>query len=399
MKLLIVIPYYEPAWAYGGPPRIISIIARSLAERHQVTVVTTDVYDGQQRARPLEETLGHVRILRFPTISNRLAWKTKIIIPRGLRQQIPRLVREHDVVLLSDFRHWLNATIAPELWRYHKPYLLAAFGQIQKPHDWKYLLKNWFDYQWGKQLVRRAHTLIAQTQHEVTDYQTLGGRLEQMHLMPLMETTPTAEEMSQRGEFRTKYQIPAQTKLLLFVGRINQLKGIDTLLKALVDTRRRLTQEDVRLVIVGRDDGYQHQLSEQIRQLQLQSAVIETGPLYGADNASCYLDADWFVFTPNHYEETSLAAVRALSFGLPVITTPQAELPWLDERQAGYTIQNEVSDLVDKLTEVLPNAILRTQTSSNATRLFSEHYERSVVIKQLDQRLADACQDNSQTIH
>src|SRR3989338_11179763 len=141
MKLQIVIPYYEPAWAYGGPPRLVSSIARALAKRHQVTVLTTDVLDAQQRANPPHENLGGVEVYRFPTISNTLAWKTKIIIPKGVRTVLADQVRTSDFVFLSDFRHWLNAMAAPYIWRQHKPYSLAAFGQIQKPPDLKYSLK------------------------------------------------------------------------------------------------------------------------------------------------------------------------------------------------------------------------------------------------------------------
>ncbi|HBY73656.1 MAG TPA: hypothetical protein DEG44_03125 [Candidatus Kerfeldbacteria bacterium] len=385
MRLLIVIPYYEPAWAYGGPPRLLSIIARALAKRHQVTVCTTDVLDDTRRATPLHETLGGVEIYRFPTWSNTLSWKTKIIIPRHAKKILTDLIDQHDLVFLSDFRHWLNAVITPILLQRHTPYVLAAFGQIQKPTDWKYPLKVIFDQLWGKRLIRHADLLIAQTEHEIKDYQTLGGRQQQMHLMPLLETAPTADELAQRGTFRKKYGIPPETKIILFVGRINKLKGIDVLLNCVVAL-------DVTLVIVGRDDGYQRQMNALIERLGLLHRVIQTGPLYGADNAACYLDADYFVFTPTYYEETSLATVRALSFGLPVITTPQAQLPWLDAYRAGYTVQNDAAAIIDKLTEVLPNAILRTELSTNAQRLFSEHYERSRVIVELEHAIQTVIQ-------
>lgn len=392
MKLLIIIPYYEPAWAYGGPPRLMSTIARALAERHQVAVLTSDVLDATHRARPLHEVLGNVEVIRFPILSNTLAWKTKMIIPRHYRQQLTQSIQSADMVFLSDFRHWLNAAAASVLWKWRIPYALAAFGQIQKPHDIKYPLKVVFDHYWGKKLIQHAHLLITQTEHESKDYQTLGGRTEQLHLMPLMETKPTTEELAQSGRFRAQYQIPTHTKLLLFVGRLNKLKGLGVLLRSFATVRQRLPNQDVRLVIVGRDDGYLNQMNVLIKQLGLTDQVIQTGPLYGSDNAAAYLDADYFVFTPTYYEETSLATVRALSFGLPVLTTPQAELPWLGAYQAGYTVQNEVAAIVDKLTEVLPNAILRTELSKNARCLFTEHYERSHVIIELEHALETVIQ-------
>lgn len=384
MKLVIIIPYYEPAWAYGGPPRLVSTIARALAERHQVTVLTTDVLDATHQVALAHEQLGGVEVIRFPILSNTLAWKTKMIIPRHYRQQLTQSIQSADLVFLSDFRHWLNAVAAPIVWAQHVPYVLAAFGQIQKPHDWKYPLKVVFDHYWGKSLVQRANVLVAQTEHESKAYQALGGRTEQLHLMPLMETKPTTEELAQSGKFRSQYQIPTHTKLLLFVGRLNKLKGLDVLLNSFSALRQRLPHQAIKLVIVGRDDGYLNQMSMLIKQLGLTEQVIQTGPLYGSDNAAAYLDADYFVFTPTYYEETSLATVRALSFGLPVLTTPQAELPWLDEYVAGYTVVNQIDLIVDKLTHILPDAILRAKLSSNARRLFTERYERDHVMTQLE---------------
>lgn len=384
MKLVIVIPYYEPAWAYGGPPRLLSNIARQLAKCHSVTVLTTDVLDAHNRVKPAYEELGGVKVYRFSTVSNTLSSKTKIIIPRHYRQQLAAALRSADLVWLSDFRHWLNAASASILWQYRIPYVLAAWGQIQKPHDFKYPLKVVFDWMWGKALIQRANMLIAQTDHEAKDYITLGARPEQMHLMPLMETRPTADELAQRGKFRAQHNISDTVKLLLFIGRLNKLKGIDVLVNSFAQVRQRLPQHDIRLVIVGRDDGYAAALQRHITQLGLTQQVIQTGPLYGADNAAVYLAADYFVFTPTYYEETSLATVRALSFGLPVLTTVQAELPWLDEYEAGYTLRNQTGLIVDKLTQAVPDAILRSKLSSNAQRLFTERYERDQVITQLE---------------
>ncbi len=392
MKLLIVIPYYEPAWAYGGPPRLVSIIARVLAKRHQVTVLTTDVLDATHRATPLVEHVGGVQVYRFPTVNNAIAWHTKIIVPRHYRQRLQQEIQAADFVFLSDFRHWLNGAATPLLKRYNKPYALAAFGQLQKPKDWKYLLKVGFDWLWGNVLVQRANLLVAQTDHEASDYQLFGGKTAQTYLMPLMEVRPTMQELAQRGTFRQRHQLSSTTKLLLFVGRLNKLKGVDVLIRSFQQLRQRLPQTDVRLVIVGRDDGYESDMNHLIAQLDLHAAIIQTGPLYGADNAACYLDADYFVFTPTYYEETSLATVRALSFGLPVVTTMQAQLPWLDEYQAGFTVENNPEQIVDKLTELLPNDILRAKLSTQAQRLFTEHYERDQVIAQFEHVLEHSVQ-------
>ena len=52
MKILIITPYFEPAWAYGGPPKVLSDLSKYLIKKgHQVTVYTTDVLDKNSRQK------------------------------------------------------------------------------------------------------------------------------------------------------------------------------------------------------------------------------------------------------------------------------------------------------------------------------------------------------------
>ena len=68
MRILQVTPYFAPAWAYGGPPRVMTDYAVGLAALgHQVDVFTTDVLDAEHRAAPALETIEGVRFVGFAT--------------------------------------------------------------------------------------------------------------------------------------------------------------------------------------------------------------------------------------------------------------------------------------------------------------------------------------------
>ena len=63
MKILQVTPYFAPAWAYGGPPRVMFEYATGLVARgHEVAVFTTDVLDEHMRATPSRETIDGVDV-------------------------------------------------------------------------------------------------------------------------------------------------------------------------------------------------------------------------------------------------------------------------------------------------------------------------------------------------
>lgn len=394
MKWLFIIPYYAPAWGYGGPPKLVSALAEGLAaNHHDVTVLTTDVLNATQRVGPVTETRNGVRVIRCRTVSNWLAWHTKIIIPHQFAKLAAQYIQYSDFVYLSDFRHWQNAVALRYLLLFNKPYSLAAFGQMRIPHDAKWPIKLLYDRIWGRKLIQHAQLLLAQTQNEANDYLTLGAHSNQVKIIPLAEQPPSAIEVAVRGQFREKYHITEDTKLLLFVGRINTLKGLDILVASFAQLRLRLPTKKIKLVIVGRDDGYQTQLNQRIAQLHLSSDIIQTGPLYGADNAACYNDCNLFVFTPTYYEETSLATVRALSFGLPVLTVHQAELPYLDDYNAGATVDCTISTVTDKLTALLQNDKLDNVYRKNAQQLFRDHYTLDKTINHLEHDVSQIATD------
>lgn len=380
MKILIIIPYFAPAWGYGGPPKQMFNIAKSLAEGHTVTVVTTDAFDGKQRLPVLEETLEQIKIIRLKNFSNYLAWNFKIFLPRNAKI-LAEIIAAQDFILLSDFRHALNVYALKYLNKFKKPYSLAAYGQLQNYFGLKYFIKKIFDLLWGKQLIANAKYLIAQTEHEAKDYLNSGARTAQIKLIPLSEAAPSPAELHPELNLRKKYNLNSQTKILLWVGRINKLKGLKLLITAYQKFLQANPGGDYKLILVGRDDGYQEELNILIKKFGLQQKVIQTGPLYNLDNAGAYQAADLFVFTPIFYEETSLAAVRALSFGVPVLTVLEAEMPFLEAYQAGFLISGKIELIKEKLTQLLTNDILLNNYKQNAKRLFAEKFEHAAIMK------------------
>ena len=80
---------------------------------------------------------------------------------------------------------------------------------------------------------------------------------------------------------------------MLCLGRIHRIKGIDILVKAFANIIEKL--KDVRLVVVGPDDGYLGELVALIKALKMEDNVLITGPLYGRDKLEAHVDAKVYV--------------------------------------------------------------------------------------------------------
>lgn len=121
----------------------------------------------------------------------------------------------------------------------------------------------------------------------------------------------SAEE---RNELRRQYYIADTEKIILFVGRINPIKGISPLLAAFEKVLNEYPA--CRLVIIGDGDftGVMKQLRNTV------TKIIFTGRLDKKKLYQWYQIADLAVF-PSYYEECSYVGIEMLMHGLPIVAS------------------------------------------------------------------------------
>lgn len=114
-------------------------------------------------------------------------------------------------------------------------------------------------------------------------------------------------------------------KVLLYLGRIHPKKGLPALLEAW----RGFSRGDDRwaLVVAGWDQGgHEDELRAQVEQHGLGRSVFFAGPQFGSAKASCFRHADAFIL-PSLSEGLPLVVLEAWSWKLPLIMTPECNLP------------------------------------------------------------------------
>ena len=129
-------------------------------------------------------------------------------------------------------------------------------------------------------------------------------------------------------EYREKYGIKKDDKVIIFVGRLSKEKGVDKVLDAIIA----LDRPDVKLVIVGSliynvniRDEYQRKLHE--RAARLGDRVVFTGYISQEDLPIYYSMADVAVLPSMWDEPAGLTMIEAMSCGVPVITTNSGGIP------------------------------------------------------------------------
>jgi len=380
MRILQLTPCFYPAWAYGGPVPVIERLSKELVKRgHEVIVYTTDALDRNNRHNMRYSEIEGIKVFYFRNVSNSLAWRRYFLAP-GMLFQLRREIKNFDIVHVHGFRDYLTILIHHYATKYGIPYILQAHGSVETYFQ-KGVLKRIFDKVWGYRILRDATKLIALTPTEAEQYKSMGISENKIGIVPNGIDLAEFENLPQRGQFRKKYGLDDAQKVVLYLARINKIKGPDLLAKAFAELSKDLG--DAKLVIAGPDDGYLAALKQLIRELKIEEKVMFTGPLYGRDKLGAYVDADVYVL-PSVYETFPVSVLEACACGTPVIVTDRCGIADVINGQVGLVVTYDKNQLQDALQRVLSDDQMRQKFRNGAKSLVHEKSNWSKIAEQVE---------------
>lgn len=305
MKILQVVPFF--AKKRGGEVNVCFNLSKQLARRdHDVTIVTTD-FELDNRCVNLITDAG-VRIIPFHCAMN----LQLLLISPSIRKWLAHHIRAFDVVHLHTWRSYQNAVVHNYATRRHVPYVLQAHGS-GSPLTEKRNLKRLFDWVSGTGLLADVCRLIAVSEAEVVQYVDNGADRNKIAIIPNGIDASHYRDLPPRGQFRSQHNITTE-KVILYMGRLHRLKGIDFLIAAFDSVARAIP--DSTLVIAGPDEGYGGTAHGLVKSRGLQDRVRFVG--FVDDPRAAYRDADVLVY-PAPHEIFGLAVFEAIMCGTPVI--------------------------------------------------------------------------------
>lgn len=185
--------------------------------------------------------------------------------------------------------------------------------------------------------------------------------------------------------------VPPCDHMLLFVGRIEPLKGIDILLEALTIMHK--TGIYVCLSVIGGNPGPdQDEISAEMARLQslrekykLEDLVAFLGSR-SQDSLPYYYSAADAVVVPSQYESFGLVALEAMACGTPVVASQVGGLAFLiQDGVTGYTVPtDDPQALAERLALLICNPELRQKMGENAARTAREYRWQRIAEKVLD---------------
>ena len=377
MRILVLSWEYPPR-VVGGLGRHVAALTRTLAAQgHEVHVVARDHPDA-----PAEDVVEGVHVVRVgeapPVIGfdDLVPWV--LAFNNRVQAAAARLASEHDLDLVhahdwlvtyaaagvkDAFGLPLVATVHATEYGRHQGYLPGPMNKLIHQIEW------WLTYE-----ARRVITCSTYMRSQVTDiFQLPDGKVDVIpngvavrdFALPDGEVEAFRHELTPNGE-----------ALVLFAGRLEYEKGVQTVLHAL--ERVEDAFGPVRFLIAG-VGTYSDELRATVERLGLGDRVRFTGFLEDHDLRLHYAAADVAV-APSIYEPFGLVAVEAMACGTPVVVGDTGGLREIVAGGHGLTFPPQDEDqLAARLVEVLSDRTLARGLIDRGRRRILERYDWGAV--------------------
>jgi glycosyltransferase involved in cell wall biosynthesis len=343
---------YEYPPLGGGGGVVMAALARELAKRHEVTVLTSRAVN-----LPSVSDEGGVRIFRVPVFfrkelatanfASMLAYLPTGMI-RGLRLRPGAnfdVVNTHFVVPTGPVGQVLSSVgKIPNVLSVHGGDLFDP-SKSMSPH------RHWWLRAPIASLLRSATAVVGQSKDTNRHVSEIYGVKRDVGLIPLGIERPPQPEHSSRAQFG----IPANACVMVTIGRQVPRKNTPQLVRTLADPRL----SSAHLVIVG--DGPE---IPEIRRVAAEVGVSDRLHLLGMVSEETKYRAlqvsDIFVSTSQH-EGFGLVFLEAMAFGLPVVCYDRGgQVDFLTTGVTGHVVKlNDFSGFTDAVVRLAASNELR----------------------------------------
>lgn len=298
----------------------------------------------------------------------------RFFIPLARYKSIKKVVGEADVVHLMG--HWtvLNALTYLAARSLRKPYVVCPAGALPIYGRSK-LLKRFYNLAIGRRIISDASAWIAITPDELPQFESYGIRKELVTVIP-NGINPADYSSVDATVFRDKHGL-ARWPVVLFLGRLNSIKGPDLLLDAFCQGQH--LWPEWRLVMAGPDGGMLSALENIAKRSPARDRIHFTGYVGGAEKTAAYQAADILVI-PSRHEAMSIVVLESGITGTPVLITDRCGFGVIEEIGGGKVVPATVDGLLAGLAELSSDRELLHIQGERLRKYVQEHYTWDVIV-------------------
>ena len=351
MKIALTCPASLPATQFGGILFLSIHIAKNLSEEgHEMTIYTSDL-DFANNASTFNKELPTKEKIDKYTIKRTHVWFSTFLffVNPGMYKQM--LNDDFDIIHAIGVRSFQSfiATLVSK--RKKIPLIIADQGGLTTHPDLRNssLMKRILiklQKPFIKFVINNATRVIVANEYERKIFLEFCNEAK---ISTIRNGIDLDELNSSNTNFIEKYEV--RENFILFLGRFHTVKGIDVLLDSISQIKNNDLMDNVKIVIMGVDFGYEQVMEKKINELKLNNKILLIKNPSRKDVLSAY-NACKFLVLPSKWELSPLTPLEGFAFKKTVISTTAHGIP--------YTIQHNKNCILVKPNNPteLANAIL-----------------------------------------
>lgn len=375
MKIVIVSPVFWPATIYGGPVFTMAALVKALARRGEdVTVITGNLGNEGK----IDAEVGEVLDFHGARLIYLNQRRTPPYGPlEELELFLDREARDAQILHIS-------STLTRTSWqamrwadKNHLPYVVTTRGHLMRRNKWKDLKKLIAVNILLKDYLRKAVFLQATSLLEAEELTHYGFK--NVEIIPHGVDIP--DLLLERRKARSEWGIDDDELVLVSLGRIHPVKGLELLIKALGN----LKNSDLipKLLIAGLgDQNYLWELKELIKQEDIVSQCRFVGQVAGDQKWSLLRAGDLFVHLSTG-ESFGLAIGEALGAGLPVLIGESCGWEAVEELGFGRRVPRTLAAVVSGLDGLLADKNQLRAMGDKVSVWVSSNYQWSKIADEM----------------
>lgn len=360
----------EKGYHIGGVERHVFELSMALTDLgHSVTVLTT-----KSPSHRIYKEIEGIEILRVPYGISLYSSS----IPFGIFRYFNPI--KYDLI----HAHTPNPTIA-DLTCFHNkgkvPFILTYHNDITKDGFHGKIISTLYNETLGSFLLTHSNMIIATTQNYVKMSVNLRPHRKKVKVIPNGTSLEKFSTIYNENFLVNRYNISPDSKVILFVGALEEYKGIDYLIAAFKKALDH--EENCVLVIVGFGILFE-KLRRFSEKKEISDKIIFAGYVRDDELPNYYASCNFFVLPSiSEKEGFGIVQLEAMACGKPVICTnlPGVNEVDIDELASIHVPPKDVDSLANAMITMLENDDLVKKMGINGRMLVEDKYDWKKIAK------------------
>ena len=372
MKIALVCPASLPATQFGGIMFLCVNISKKLSNiGHILTIYTTNL-DFANNSNTFNKKLPKNEKIENFTIKRTNVWFSIFLffVNPGMYKQMMK--DDFDIIHAVGIRSFQAFIAAIVSRKKNVPLVISDQGGLTTHPDLKessfkkrFLIK--LQQPLIKFIVNQATKIIVPNEYEKKIFLDFSDETK----ISIIKNGIDLEEIKIfKPDFCKRFEI--NNEFILFLGRFHEVKGIDTLLKAIDLIKQNPFLDKIKIVIMGVDFGYEKKMEELIEKFNLSKKLVIIKKPKREDVISAYNECKFLVL-PSKWELSPLTPLEGFACKKTVISTTAHGIPFTISHNENCLLvpPSDPQNLANAILELIQNPVKCEKLAESGFKMVS----------------------------